>query len=640
MTSRVAECRRYSQDAFEALKGLEEQDSKELLLKAAEIAPKSWPAYDDQVKEVVNHLGSHTLALIQAGAYVSQGHCQLYQYPKVSQRQRQRLLKYRPKQAYSRYRDVYATFEASADVLEQSQSKSASDALRLLEILSMLGFNVLPLQIFEEAWKGCKEILQDSDKARTIDEFSQDHVSQLPNFVVPNEDEWDPFRLIEAVSLLASLSLVTRHDLNNGKGLSMHPLTHAWAKDRQYSKCQGVAWIAAGCVLGFSRASTRMWQTQERHLLSQIQSYLDVKISTVLSFGSEVIVIPIILKCGWTLLDMRQDSRLSHLLEDIFTELRKKPEEPLQEFLPLYDLQARSLLNIGKEKIALALLEKLVKAREATIVKDHPDLLASQHTLARAYNANGQVKDAVELHEQVIKIREVTLAKDHPDLLDSQHMLACTYYANGQIKEAVAVLEQVVQIRRTTLVETHPQLLDSQHDLALAYEANGQVNKAVALLEPVVQARATMLAETHPQRLASQHALARAYQANGQVVEAVALLEQVVRIRETTLAETHPHRLASQHALAMAYQANGQVVEAIALLEQVVRIQETTLAETHPDRLASQHVLAGAYQANGQVGEAVALLEQVVKIKRLTLPMSHPSRVVSENALSYFLQLL
>ncbi|KAH7314037.1 hypothetical protein BKA65DRAFT_411419, partial [Rhexocercosporidium sp. MPI-PUGE-AT-0058] len=46
MTSRVTECRRYSQDAFEALEGLEEQDSKELLLKAAGLSPESWPSQD------------------------------------------------------------------------------------------------------------------------------------------------------------------------------------------------------------------------------------------------------------------------------------------------------------------------------------------------------------------------------------------------------------------------------------------------------------------------------------------------------------------------------------------------------------------------------------------------------------------
>ncbi|KFZ18351.1 hypothetical protein V501_01270 [Pseudogymnoascus sp. VKM F-4519 (FW-2642)] len=70
--------------------------------------------------------------------------------PKKYQQQRKRLLKFQPKQAQSTYGDVYATFEASADVLRQSKSEAASDALQLLGILSMLDSRVLPLQILQK----------------------------------------------------------------------------------------------------------------------------------------------------------------------------------------------------------------------------------------------------------------------------------------------------------------------------------------------------------------------------------------------------------------------------------------------------------------------------------------------------------
>ncbi|TVY71302.1 Protein SERAC1, partial [Lachnellula suecica] len=45
MTSRVAECKRYSPDANEALEGLQEEDSKELLRKAAGIPQETWLSY-------------------------------------------------------------------------------------------------------------------------------------------------------------------------------------------------------------------------------------------------------------------------------------------------------------------------------------------------------------------------------------------------------------------------------------------------------------------------------------------------------------------------------------------------------------------------------------------------------------------
>ncbi|KAK8905606.1 hypothetical protein QC760_005530 [Botrytis cinerea] len=639
MTSRVPECKGYSPEQFEALEGLGNEDAKELLLKASNISKQSWLSYDDQAETIVQLLASHTLALIQAGAYIAQGHCQLHQYPKVYQRQRKRLLQFRPKQAQSRYHDVYATFEASAEVLEQSKSEATEDALRLLAVLSMLDSAILPCQIFEGAWNNSKKIKSASSKdSNEIDDLSRNHVLRLPGFLVAEGDEWDSFRLVEATSQLVSLSLIIQHNVDGLVGLSMHPLAHAWAKDRQDSKQQGVAWVAAGCILTLSRQNSTMWQTQERQLLPHIQSYLDIKIGRVFSFGDESTVVPILLQCGWILSNMRQDTRLSHLLEDIFIGINKNPEEPPKESLPLYDLQARSLLNTGKNKKAVSLLEQVVRIRETILAKDHPDRLASQQVLAIAYEANGQIKEAIALLEQVIKIDETTLAEDHPDRLASQHALAIAYRANGQIKEAVALLEQVVKIEETTLTEDHPSRLASQHELARAYEANGQIKEAIALLEQVVKIRETTLAEDHPDRLASQHSLAIAYRASGQVKEAAALLEQVVKIREITLAEDHPYRLASQHELARAYQANGQVKEAVALLDQVVKIRETTLAEDHPDRLASQHELARAYEANGQVKEAIVLFKQVVRINRVKFQMEHPSRIASEKWLSYLLK--
>jgi hypothetical protein len=82
------------------------------------------------------------------------------------------------------------------------------------------------------------------------------------------------------------------------------------------------------------------------------------------------------------------------------------------------------------------LLEHVVKIREATQAEDHPSRLASQHELARAYQANGQVSQAVKLLEHVVKIEEATLAEDHPDRLASQHALTIVARLNHPPRES------------------------------------------------------------------------------------------------------------------------------------------------------------------------------------------------------------
>ncbi|KAF9777535.1 hypothetical protein IL306_004392 [Fusarium sp. DS 682] len=314
--------------------------------------------------------------------------------------------------------------------------------------------------------------------------------------------------------------------------------------------------------------------------------------------------------------------------------LRRAGDDWSKELCELGYWVGRCLLVDGRVTEAVELLEHVVAVEGTRLAENHPDRLASQHTLAGAYQANGQIEEAVELLEHVVAVKETRLAENHPDRLASQHALAGAYEANGQIEEAVELLKHVVAIQEMTLAENHPDRLASQHELARAYQANGQIEEAVELLKHAVAIQEMTLAENHPDRLASQHELAGAYQANGQIEEAVELLEHVDAVKETTLAENHPSRLVSQHELARAYQANGQIKEAVKLLEHVVAVKEITLAENHPDRLASQHELAGAYQANGQIKKAVGLIKYVVAIKETTLAENHPSRLVSQHVLA------
>jgi tetratricopeptide (TPR) repeat protein len=652
VTSRFAGCKHFSTVGWETLTNLEREECQELLLKAAHIPKEHWKAHTDAAESVVCLLESHTLALIQAGAYVAKGHCKLSDYPKIFHRQRRRLLEFRPTQARSRYCDIYTTFEASAEVL-------SDDALQLLGTISVLHFSFLPVSVFESAWVGSQQAVHvasesedglgdlpswdvsqlpgftdASDNETGFDVLNDWHVSQLPAFIGTENNQWDSYRLSEAIYLLESLSLITTAEQDGVSGISMHPLAHAWAKDRQKPEAKKHSWVVAGSVIALSVRGSTMRMRLERHLQPHVQSYVDERTISNILCGFQRNTLALVWSSSWMLMRLREDSRLERLLHELFREAGLDPARPQCSLVPLYHLLAQSHYLSGHWKMAVNLMEQVVEIRRETLDETHRNRLASQHVLAMAFRENGQTKEAVKLLEHVVKIRKATQAETHPSRLASQHELASAYQNNGQIEEAVKLLEYVVKIKATTLAETHPDQLVSKHNLAVAYQDTGRIEEAIKLLEYVVKFRETTLAETHPSRLASQHNLAGAYKDNGQIEEAVKLLEHVVKIEATTLAETHPSRLTSQHNLAGAYKENGQIEEAVKLLEHVVKIRETTLAETHPDRLASQHNLASAYEDNGQIKEAVKLLEHVVKIKVTTLAETHPSLLTSQHNLA------
>jgi hypothetical protein len=219
LTSRNDECHQYATAEPITLEGLAIDEAQELLLKAAQVPPDQRAKVQDDARNVASLLQSHALALIQAGAYISRGHCTVADYPGVYERQRQRLLVFRPRQAQSRYGDVYATFEASAELLrsttkdgaDDGAKQTASDALELLPLLAVCGPTRLPLQVFEAAWTGVKEVppnLNDEEQDDEVILMTPWHIRRLPLFIHVGDDEWDSFRVVEAAQLLRSLSLV------------------------------------------------------------------------------------------------------------------------------------------------------------------------------------------------------------------------------------------------------------------------------------------------------------------------------------------------------------------------------------------------------------------------------------------------
>ncbi|MDI1493452.1 MAG: hypothetical protein OHK93_005242 [Ramalina farinacea] len=519
-------------------------------------------------------------------------------YPRVFAQKRQRLLAFHPTQAQSRYRDVYATFEASVEIIQSTGTEAAADALQLLPVLATFDSNRLPLPLFEAGWKGARPYMAKLNSARDYDDDAGDaddtlnmrawHTSRLLLLMEVGDRQWDPYRLIEAVDLLKSFSLVSTDTHSGFLSVSMHPLVHAWARDRQDSKEQNTSWITSGCIIAMSREDRDFWLQHSRQLRPHLHALVAFETSKLFVCCPAKKVTAILLQCGWLLYDMKDSALVDSLMQGLFSELGLNMHTMKGEWLNIYDLTARNLREYGKPSRAVLLLDQIVRFREQRLPAYDNDLLTSQHELARAYQANGQILEAIILLEGAVKIKEQILDNDHPDLLSSQHELASAYQNNGRVQEAMPLLESVVKIRDETLPENHPDLLTSQHELAYAYQNNGRVQEAMPLLESVVKIRGETLPEDHPDRLTSEYNLAGYYWDFGRRDTAFEMMAHVVKIRRQVNNEDHAERLKSQHNLATYHWGLGRRNVAFDLMACVVKIRRQVLPEHHVSRINSE----------------------------------------------------
>jgi len=600
ITSRNPDCCRYGTVGTEELGALDDNDPLNLLFDAANVPRDLRPRWTPAAKRVTIALQSHTLALLQAGAYVSQGHCSLEEYPDLYQRQCARLLQFSPKQADSRYSTVYATFEASAQALESNPLDESQDALILLGVLSTLHYENVPLDLFKDAWNGARFAQNNPEDDKTIDNLARWHVSQLPPFLGAGDNAWDPFRFSAALNRLRALALIRKNNTEGVLTVSMHPLAHRWMAIRQ-DHIHKVRYLQlTGCFVALSRYRQPDWRPYRSHLGLHLHHFLEGKRTLAPQEHMPRHIVQILMLCGWILEDLRYDRDLANLLDWIFGELDISLDSASLIILPIYHLAARNKYNLGQTKKAIEVFERVAEVREITLDEKHPDRLATQHELGRAYLADGQTKKAIEVFEKVAEVDGITLDEKHPDRLTTQHELSRAYLADGQTKKAIEVFEKVAEVRGITLDEKHPDRLTTQHALGRAYLADGQTKKAIEVFKKVAEVYGITLDEKHPDRLATQHALSSAYLADGQTKKAIEVFEKVAEVDRITLDEKHPDRLTTQHELGRAYLADGQTKKAIEVFEKVAEVRGITLDEKHPDRLATQHELGRAYLADGQ----------------------------------------
>ena len=483
LTTRNPECEQYQTVGSEILEDLEPELAKKLLLRAASVAKEQWKEKDKAAEAVVNVLGIHTLAIIQAGAFIGRHKLSnLEDYPKIFREQKEQVMKFHSNQNVSTYGNVYATFEVSAKHLLSSELQEDLDALEFLHILAFMhnsGFSEAIFKRAAEYASGIAEGDEISDDEISDDEvlsLSARHVTRLPEYA---QQGWSSLRWRKACSILESLSIVTVHEDDGPVTVSAHSLVHAWAKERQDHRSRCLAWQSAATILALSCEGWHSFQPFFRSLLPQVQSCVSYEIEDYTQNMPDMEAAQVLFRFAYFLDSMSEETSLSVLVQGLRLRLEDKHRDDQELAIQMNYFSGRVSYRQGKYKEAVKLFERVSNVR-GKLAEDHPDRLVSQHVLAIAYLADGKVDEAIKLLEHVVGIEE-KLAEDHPNRLASQHVLARAYLADGKVDKAIHLFEHVVKVEGGKLAKDHPSRLISLRALIRAYRENGQDDKAEEL---------------------------------------------------------------------------------------------------------------------------------------------------------------
>jgi tetratricopeptide (TPR) repeat protein len=284
---------------------------------------------------------------------------------------------------------------------------------------------------------------------------------------------------------------------------------------------------------------------------------------------------------------------------------------------------AQSLISTA-EATHRAVLQVRLRALGA----DHPDTIATRHSIARRLAERADYGAAESEYRGVLEAMQRVLGAEAPDTLMVQHNLAALVSFRGDYAQAEAEYRDVLAIKLRVLGPDHQDTLVTRHEIARMMSEQGQYAAAEAEFRRVLETRIQTLGPDHYYTLITRSQLARNMAAQGQHARAEKEFREILTAQRRLLGPEHLRTLWTRQQIALMRAAQGDYAEAERELNEVLAVRQAKIPD-HPDTLATRHELARVLAARGNTPAAQAEFEAVLTAKMRVLGPGHPSTALT-----------
>ena len=304
-------------------------------------------------------------------------------------------------------------------------------------------------------------------------------------------------------------------------------------------------------------------------------------------------------------------------------ELADQPEVQAGLMLTL----GRVYSSLGLYDTSIAMLEKAVAMRRASLGLDSDDTLEAMYHLGFQYTLRGRAGEGETLHRQVYDARTRLFGPDDERTLTAAYGLAGDYRYQGRYAEEETLRKQIVERQSHALGAEAQGTLTNQRDLAGTFWRERRQDDAEALIRPVLASFRKTLGDDHPETLKTMHMLANIEYRQKQFGDAEALFREAIERERRVLGDDHPETASTLNDFATMYDLQGKYTEAEPLYRDAYERHRRVLGPDHLRTLQAQTNLANMASVQGRYGEAETLLRDALDRERRLLGENHSETV-------------
>jgi len=505
----------------------------------------------DEATNIVVALAHFPLALDQAGAYIEETGCSIYDYFQLYQKHRYALLARRGKQATHYPESVATSWSLSFERIEQKNPAAAE----LLRLCAFLAPDHIPEELLTEGAPYWPPVLQDAAA--------------------------DRFAFNDMLEALLAYSFVKR--LSENRLLSIHRLVQVVQMERMTPQEQRL-W-AERVVLAVNTVFPRE-PKDEVAVWPQCQRYLEQVLACNTLIEEHQLLLPeaaeVLERTGIYLCERA----LYTLAEPLYQRALRIREQQVGETHPQVAIALNGLAQLyyeqGKYAEAESLRQRALRILEQQAGEMHPhQMVIALNGLAFVYAEQGKYAQAELLYQRALRIWEQQVGSEHPQKAYLLHGLAFVYAKQEKYVEAELLYQRALRIREQQLGLEHLKVAIVLNGLAQLYYEQGKYVEAELLYQRALRIWEQQVRSEHPQAAIALHGLANLYVEQGKYAQAEPLYQRALCIREQYLEPEHSKTADVLHDFAGFQQAQGQTREAAFMYQRALVIRERVFGSDH-----------------------------------------------------------
>ncbi len=294
-------------------------------------------------------------------------------------------------------------------------------------------------------------------------------------------------------------------------------------------------------------------------------------------------------------------------------------------------VQARLLATMGMAYTAqgayrrsLALFQRALELRRATLGPDDLDTVSSMDDMGEAYRELSLFHEAESMHREALAAKR-RLGAPPSSIALSLNNVGLTLSERGRFADAEPLLRQAIDIWRQHDGTAADVVAAGLNNLADVLRQQARLSDAVPLLQEAIEIRRQTVGSTHPSLALVVGHLGRVFSQQGELTKAEPLLREALSIRQRVYGDDHPDTVNTRNDLTSLLHDQGDLAGAEPLYRAAVSSLDARLGRDHVDYAVQINNLASVLEDLRRFDEAERLYRESLAIRLRHYDPGHQS---------------